>query len=91
MGVAIVATGMQVLAGSPPKPKAASAQPHRAPKVYGAPIQPPIIQKVRTKRRANTPASAKTTTAAQKKAHADAARRAQANLDYRRAHPAVSE
>lgn len=58
----------------------------RKPKVYGTPIQPPIVQK-RASKKTSKPVSA-ANAAAKKKANAAAARKAQADLEYRRQNPA---
>jgi hypothetical protein len=74
-------------------PKAPKAHEHKAPqakkpRVYGTPIQPPIVKKRVGKR---TPATSTADAAAKRKAAAAAKRRAQADLARRRAHPASAD
>lgn len=70
--------------GTSSKPKAHAEKQHKKTRVYGTPIQPPIVKKVRTKRgHANQASKAET----ERKAKAAAARR-RANEAYRRANPA---
>jgi hypothetical protein len=72
------------------KPKPQTTQRHHEPRVYGSPIQPPIVKKVRGKRN-HAQKVAAPQSAAQKKAHAAAVRKRQANEEYRRQHPASAD
>lgn len=67
------------------KAKSRVARPAR---VYGSPIQPPIVKKRAGKRNTAKGVAASTDSAAKRKAHAEAQRKARANLEYRRANPA---
>lgn len=91
--VLMLAIGQPVLAGdkgsTPSKPKAHTTQRHKQPRVYGTPIQPPIV-KARGKRN-HAHKSAKADTPAQKKARANATRKRRANEEYRRQHPAAAD
>ena len=71
-----------------PKTHERKASQAKKPRVYGTPIQPPIVKKRTGKR---TPATSTADAAARRKAAADAKRRAQADLARRRAHPASAD
>jgi hypothetical protein len=72
--------------------KHASPPQAKKPKVYGAPIQPPIVKKrAPRKTKATGVASTSDAAVAKRKAHAEAARKAQADLEWRRAHPASAD
>lgn len=72
-------------AKSPPSKAGKHASPQaRKPKVYGTPIQPPIVKKKAGKRTKPTAMDAE----AKRKADAAAARKAKADLEYRRQNPA---
>ena len=79
---------------SPPQSRPHATQPpqHAAgkPRVYGAPIQPPIVKKVVGKR-SHAPKAGSTSTTAKRKANAVAARKAKVDLQYRREHPASAD
>jgi hypothetical protein len=70
--------------GSPPQA--------RQPKVYGTPIQPPIVKK-RAPRKTKATAATSTSKpdAAKRKSNAEAARKAKADLQWRREHPASAD
>jgi hypothetical protein len=74
---------------APQAPKAQKAKMRQAakPRVYGTPIQPPIMKKRAGKR---TGAVAAADPVAKKKAATAAKRRAQADLERRRANPAAA-
>lgn len=63
----------------------------KPPRVYGTPIQPPIVKKRAGKRTTAHGASTKQSAAKHKAANAAAARRAKADLEARRAHPASAD
>jgi hypothetical protein len=90
----VLATAQPALAGDkgapPSKPKPHTTQKHHQPRVYGTPIQPPIVKKARGKRNHAQKVGAPET-AAQKKAHAAAVRKRKANEEYRRQHPASAD
>src|SRR5689334_23020548 len=74
-------------------PSAPATHQHKAPqakkpRVYGTPIQPPIVKKRVSKR---TPGASAADAEARRKAAAEAKRRAQADLARRRAHPASAD
>jgi hypothetical protein len=92
--VLLVAGAQPAFAGKPapessqPKSKTHTAKRHAKPRAYGAPIQPPIVKKARTKRgHAHAVKSAE----AQRKTRAAAVRRRKANEEYRRQHPASAD
>ena len=85
---AVAALTLVVAEGTP-----AHASPPQAkqPRAYGTPIQPPIVKKRAPKKtKANGVATAKSTTA-KHKSNAEAARKAKADLAWRRAHPASAD
>jgi hypothetical protein len=90
----VLATAQPALAGDkgapPSKPQPHTTQRHHQPRVYGAPIQPPLVTRVRGKRTHAQKVGAPET-AAQKKAHVAAVRKRKANEEYRREHPASAD
>jgi hypothetical protein len=92
----VVAEGMPARAapscdGASKSTKHASPPKARQPKAYGTPIQPPIVKKRAPKKpKVNGVASTKPT-ATKHKTNADAARKAKADLEWRRAHPASAD
>jgi hypothetical protein len=84
--------------GTHAKPTASKSSKHasppqaRKPKVYGAPIQPPIVKKrVPKKTKATGVAGTNNAAAAKRKSNAEAVRKAKADLEWRRAHPASAD
>jgi hypothetical protein len=94
LAIVVLATGAACAladtprSGAPAVPSSYAPQGQSRQRVYGAPIQPPIVKKSRARRRAHPAHTANY--AAERKARAAAAQKAKANLEYRRAHPAVS-
>ena len=88
----VLATAQPALAGDKgaPSSKPHTTQKHHQPRVYGSPIQPPIVKKGRAKRHHAQKAGAAETDA-QKKAHAAAVRKRKANEEYRHQHPASAD
>ena len=83
-----------VLASPPPPPHAkpssyAPGKPNPS-RIYGTPIQPPIVRKSRVPRK-GAHAAPKPTEAQRKARAATAARKAKANQEYRRAHPSAPD
>ena len=72
--------------------KHASPPQAKKPKAYGTPIQPPIVKKRAPKKtKATGVTSAHHTVATKRKPNPDAARKAKADLEWRRAHPASAD
>ncbi len=87
----ILALAQPALAGDKGAPPS-KPRPHAAhqPRVYGTPIQAPIVRKAHGKRSHSQKVTAPDT-AAQKKAHAAAVRKRKANEEYRHQHPASAD
>jgi len=71
--------------------KHASPPQARKPKAYGAPIQPPIVKKRAPKKTKANGVASTGNAAAKHKSNAEAARKAKADLEWRRAHPASAD